>query len=133
MSPIDWVAFAVFAGFMVAGAVKIRLGGAPPFDEVSAAFPWSPVAWRAYVRCLPATVCTGGVMVLTFMVTIIFPKPADGHHPLAVIAVVGPLGLSGLAVLSVVLFNRPRFLVARDLRDKPGVVAELLQRRRPRR
>lgn len=84
---------------------------------------------------MPALLVSGITFLACFAVFESVPERPEGpsERPLVVIVpALGALALSFLLTLSVALFNRPRFLVSRDLRGEPGVIGELLVRRRVR-
>ena len=115
---------------------RIWRGEVPGLSDEPGAWPWGCVAWRAYVRCLPSVIVAGVTFLVLAVVLANAPDRAEGPFARPLVWVVPGLvafALSVLLVLCVALFNRPRLLVARDLRQEPGAAAELLARRRQRR
>lgn len=136
MSALDAFFVGGFALIMLGAAVRIWRGEVPGLGDEPAAWPWGSIAWRAYVRCLPSVVVGGVAFLVLAGVLAIAPERPDGPFARPMIWIVpalAALALSVLVVLCVAVFNRPKCLVSRGLRQEPGAAAELLARRRRRR
>lgn len=136
MSSVHWIALFVCVAVLAGATIRIRRGETPRLSDEPTGWPWGSIAWHACVRCLPSILVAGITVLVVTAVGASFPERADGPfaRPVAVaVPLLATLALSFLLVLCVALFNRPRFLVSRDLRQEPGAAAELLARRERRR
>ena len=138
MSPVEWAAFAVFAGFIIASACRLpRLwrDEAPGLKHMPEGWPWGPPGWRAFVRAVPSATIFGIGTIITIPILIAAPEQSGGTFtrslgvilPFVVVFVLGVLAMLGTA-----LFNWPKALVPPHLRDQQGAASELLRARRGR-
>jgi hypothetical protein len=80
---------------------------------------------RAFIRALPVTAILGTTMCVIALALVIFKPGATA----AGYVLLGALFAAALAYIvlasSILLFNRPRFLVPPALRDRPGILDDL--------
>lgn len=88
---------------------------------------WGSVLWHAYVRAIPFGTTLFFFLVGFLLVDYLAPasfRESRGFDWLFIATFFGWL----LGSLAVVLFNRPKAVVAPGLRDKPGLIRELASR-----
>ena len=132
MGIVDWVVFSVLSAMSVVGLrtlPRIWRHETKFYDRVPSWWVWGEAAWRAWTRLLPiGTVGFVGCIAI-WVVAEHLPR-ADWHGfvlpPWFVVPAL--IAYSTLAVLgiTIVLFNWPKALVARRLRDDPGALQEWL-------
>ena len=136
MSAIHVIGYVGLVVIIAGAAVRIWRGEVPRLRDEPGGWPWGQIAWRAYVRCVPSLLLPGTTILVVLPVLESVPERADGSFDrpvLVVVPVLAAFALSVLVVLCVAVFNRPKFLVARELRHEPGAATEILARRRRRR
>jgi hypothetical protein len=102
------------------------------FDRPPAIWPYGDALWRGWVRALPSG--AAGFTPGTTLGLYLLWGPDDLHAAAAVVF----LGLAGAALsfalmVTVALFNWPRFVVPPHLREQPGAVTEWIAGSRRRR
>ena len=89
-------------------------------DQVPAGWPYGGPSWRAFARLTPLGGVALGVLPLTFLVS----RFDAGWAKLASDVLIGASMLLFLLIVTVSLFNRPKFAVAPHLRHQPGLLDE---------
>lgn len=131
MDVVDIVALAVLGIFAIGSTITVFLvWSAHPravelWDE-------SPVEsgryWRAFQRSMTVGSLAGWLVIIVSVAA--WATSGDtARDALPTALTVVSFGVLGLAALTVVLFNRPAFLVPPHLRDKPGLLADVDRRR----
>jgi hypothetical protein len=123
------------AGLALASVGLVRLWRREVFSaDMPSWWPYGGALWRGYVRAMPVgsisfLVLMAGLLILIFVPTeggcCGFAVPNWFVFPF-LISFFGTLGLA----LSVILFNRPRFIVPPHLRSQVGAISEWLRSRR---
>jgi hypothetical protein len=93
------------------------------YDSKSKEGIWVRTLWHAYVRTIPFGTTLFFVLAALLLLDYLAPaslRDSQGFDRLFIAAFVGWL----LGSVSIVLFNRPKALVAPRLRDKPGLIGE---------
>lgn len=136
LSVRDWIVAALLLLIVIFGLrnlPRIWRHELRTYDEVNAYWPWGEAPWRGWVRAMPLSVVwLALVFPLAGLGAVIPEEPAGPFvRPLWwVLPTLGAFALFGVLFAGVVLFNRPRAIVAPHLRTQSGAVEE---RRRARR
>jgi hypothetical protein len=129
----DWLAFVIF--FTLAIAATYRLprywrGEISVIPSMSRWWPFGGPLLRAWERSMPAAFAAGWSLIVAFLTGWLAAvgKRTDSQ-PLRDLAYVGIAAiavffLSLFVVATVVLINRPKFIVPPHLRQQPGAVQE---------
>jgi hypothetical protein len=101
------------------------------FDRMQAWWPLGMALWRGWVRGMPLAFFAGCFLLVAVIVGAFVPQDSDSEGFAApawyVIPVLGTFFMSLVLFFSVVLVNRPRFVVPPHLRDQPGALKEWLR------
>jgi MFS family permease len=121
-----WSVYIITAGyvlFIVRAAPMLWTGRFRDarLDPPPTYWPWGGMLWRAWVRAwFIAGVGSGSLVLL--LPAIVLDSVPDWYVYVSLAAFV----LAAIVAMSVVLFNRPRFVIPPHLRDEPGLVAEMI-------
>src|SRR5215510_2632003 len=136
--PTPWIVFAICCLFAVAlpiALVRHWTGKTQRYEYATSGFVFrSPTLRQGHVRAVP--VMFGAAFLVVVAVVLLFFAPTD---PSArdrwlvgcLYLMIGTVALAVILYWSVVLFNRPRFLVAPNQRAEWGAVASRRHRRTP--
>ncbi len=138
----DWLAFVIFFALAVAGTYRLPRywrGETSVIPLMSRWWPFGGPLLRGWERSMPAAFASGWSLLVAFVTGSLAAagKRTDSQplHDLAYvgIAAIGVFFLSLFVMATVVLFNRPKFIVPPHLRQQPGAVQEWFRAIRRRR
>ncbi len=138
----DWLAFAIFITLAIAATYRLPRYWRDEISVVPAMSRWWPFGdplLRGWERSMPAAFAAGWSLVVAFvtgwLATVGKRTDSQTLHDLAYVgfAAIGVFFLSLFVLATVVLFNRPKFIVPPHLRLQPGAVQEWFRAIRKRR
>jgi hypothetical protein len=139
---MPWTPFAVSVGdvllelFMVAmtvvGVLVVpriwRNAGGFHSDQPHPAWPWGKRIWRAWIRCVPLCFPFFPIGAVWYPIDLSIDQEGTAHEIGTYVFGI-PIVANIVALVTVFLFNRPKFLVAPHHRHQKSLVLELLGRR----
>ena len=117
------VAFGVGLPFASVGAARLWRHQTTLYDDPPTAWPYSPSAWRAFVRSTPAQ----GIAFAAMCLVVLYLLWGPPSHTVARIVLIAALSIMALGILvgaCAALWNRPRWASPAHVRTQPGLIAE---------
>jgi hypothetical protein len=106
--------------FTIRESIRLWTEGPGRSIRPQAWWPWSPDLWRAFIRIRPWAAVNTPVLVAVFACLSVVE---DGHMPVVLGLVLIAWFLQwGLLLVTIVLFNRPKFTVPPSMRADPGLL-----------
>jgi hypothetical protein len=124
------IVFGICAGavlLLIYRIPRIWRGDATGLRQKPAAWPWGTASWLSYVRVVPSL-----PLMLIPVLAVYALRTADsaryegtGDATVAMVVALTASGVGFVIVVSIVLINRPKFLVAPHLRGQPGALVSV--------
>jgi hypothetical protein len=132
ITPVQWVSIAIGVVIAVGATIRLPASRTPQVTErmyrtMRSWWPFGNALLRGWIRMTPVAIA--GIWIMLAIVAI--GIPSTGAEPGSALYALGylliPLTLLLFAcfavMVTIVLFNRPRFLVAPHLRTDPGAIS----------
>lgn len=137
MTPWNWILFTFMVALSLAAVFLIPSfwrGIRSHHEQTPGWIRWflGDALTRGYLRALPLISVTGLVLFLGGAILLLLPETPPGstgmmRPPVFVLAYLALLGLGALLIVSVMLFNWPKWAVPPRFRSQPGAASEWRQ------